>query len=110
MNTPISQLVPKFRKKLADCAVGIKPCDDETLANFIKMVIQFGKLDGKTLNTDGSAINPAIADNSKEEQQLILKACLFLLGSQRGTHSSTIGRLEAELYKIENGEDLFSGK
>lgn len=110
MNTPINQLVPKFREKLANCVAGIKQCDDESLANLIKMVIKFGKLDGKTLNDNGSAICPEIAENSKEEQQLILEACLRLLRSRHGTPSSMIERLETELYKIENGEVLFSGK
>jgi hypothetical protein len=110
MNTPINQLVPKIREKLAVYVGDIKRYNDEILADSVKTVIQFGKLDGKTLNGDGSAINPAIAENSEEERQLILEVCLLLLGSRLDIPPSIIDSLEAELHKIKNGEILFSGR
>jgi hypothetical protein len=110
MNTSINQLVPKIREKLTVYVYDIKRYHDEIVADSVRTVIQLGKLDGKTLSGDGFAINPAIAENSEEERQLILEVCLPLLRSRRDIPPSIIDSLEAELHKIKNGEILFSGR
>lgn len=105
MNTPINQLVPKIRQKLATCVADIKRYNDEVLSDSIKIVIDTKTLGGKKFNHDNSTISPAIPENSVEEQELILKACLsFRLPPE------IMEKLEIELHKIENGEVLFSGR
>ena len=107
MNTPINQLVPKVRNKLANCVADIKRYNDDILTDSIKTVIDMETLGDKKFNHDNSAINPTIAENSEEEQQLILKACLLF--SAR-ISPGIIDSLRAELHKSENGEELFSSR
>jgi len=104
MKTPINQVIPKIRQKLANCVSNIQRYDDHILSDAIKTVIDMKTLGGNKFTHDDVTISPGIKGNSREEQQLILKTCLLF-----SLPSKEIEKLDAELDESENGEIKFQG-
>ena len=106
MKTPISQTIPKIREKLAAHIENVQRFNDGVLSEAVKAVISMNTFWGKRFHCDESGITPGIDENSKEEQKLILKACLIFQGQ---LHPDVVQKLEVELYKLENGDEYFMG-